>query len=831
SSSRVFVHNLPPNITVDGFRTHFSSQNGRKVTITDAKVLPHRRIGFIGYKTPEDAASAVKYFNKTFIRTTRIAVELARTVGDGNLEHVKEVRLKRKREDREAAAASNGPVKKHKHELEEKIQQDPKLKEYLEVMSNRKGKAWENGMAAGEGQDTAEVEVPVVEDNGLDDGEYQTLPLPPRIPEPPKSTPLPPEPPQIPEKVLVPDSEQPSPTQDDDDLGPPPVEAGPVSDLDWLRSRTNRVLDFADDEEKVDPVRKDSPQESNDHAAPVPAPETAEVPEDHEMEEEQYADDNVDDPNVESIRKSGRLFIRNLSYATMDEDLEQLFQQFNHCQEVHVPVDNNTGSSKGLGYAQFSNPESAVEAYQTLDRTIFQGRILHILPAAPRKDTKLDEFEISKLPIKKQKQIQRKSQAASQTFNWNSLYMNVDAVMDSTAARLGVTKGELLDPTSSDAAVKQALAETHVIQDTKKYFADNGVDLEAFKSKAKGQTGILVKNFDYGTKGDTLRKMLEEFGTVTRFLMPPSGTIAIAEFERPDQAKNAFAALAYRKVGNSLLFLERAPKELFAKQGSTALVSKAGLPDAGTQQKVSTTDLLEPDDAKLVDTSTLFVGNLDFSTTSEGLAEVFRPLDGFLSAKVKMKQNTKRPEVPLSMGFGFLEFRTKAQAQAAQAAMDAYKLDGHNLVIKASHRGVDAAEERRKEDAAKKAANNKTKIIVKNLPFEASKKDIRTLFATYGQLRSVRVPKKFDNTSRGFAFAEFTTPREATSAMEALRNTHLLGRRLVLDFATQELDDPEAELERMQKKVGEQASKVALRKLTSAGRSKFTVGGGEEEDD
>jgi multiple RNA-binding domain-containing protein 1 len=50
--------------------------------------------------------------------------------------------------------------------------------------------------------------------------------------------------------------------------------------------------------------------------------------------------------------------------------------------------------------------------------------------------------------------------------------------------------------------------------------------------------------------------------------------------------------------------------------------------------------------------------------------------------------------------------------------MNGYSLDNHQLQIKASHKGADAAEERRKEDAAKKAGG--TKIIIKNLPFEAS---------------------------------------------------------------------------------------------------------------
>lgn len=103
------------------------------------------------------------------------------------------------------------------------------------------------------------------------------------------------------------------------------------------------------------------------------------------------------------------------------------------------------------------------------------------------------------------------------------------------------------------------------------------------------------------------------------------------------------------------------------------------------------------------------------------------------------------------------------------------------------------------------------------------------MFAPYGSLRSVRVPKKFDSSSRGFGFAEFTTKRDAANAMEALRNTHLLGRRLVLAFAEAETDDPEKELEKMQQKVGAQANKVALQKLTGGGRKKFNIAGNDDD--
>lgn len=73
ASSRIYITNLPPTLGEADFKKHFAQQDA----ITDAKLLAHRRIGFIGYKTPEAAAKAVKYFNKSFIRMSRIGVTLA----------------------------------------------------------------------------------------------------------------------------------------------------------------------------------------------------------------------------------------------------------------------------------------------------------------------------------------------------------------------------------------------------------------------------------------------------------------------------------------------------------------------------------------------------------------------------------------------------------------------------------------------------------------------------------------------------------------------------------------------------------------------------------
>ena len=285
--------------------------------------------------------------------------------------------------------------------------------------------------------------------------------------------------------------------------------------------------------------------------------------------------------------------------------------------------------------------------------------------------------------------------------------------MSTVAERMGISKSELLDPTSSDAAVKQAQAETHIISETKNYFASHGVDLEGFKKSAKGDVAVLVKNIPHAVKSEEIRKLFEDHGTIKTFLMPPAGMTAIVEFANAAQAKSAFAALSYRKMKDSILYLEKAPKNLF-KEGTAAQPQPLTLEKPNS--KLSAKDLLEDSQPDAANTVTLHVRNLNFSTTTQKLNETFSPLAGYRSGVVRTKVDPKRGV--LSMGYGFVEFNSAAEASAALRAMDGFTLEGHTLKIQASHRGGDAAEERRKDDASKKVAG--TKILIKNLPFEAT---------------------------------------------------------------------------------------------------------------
>jgi multiple RNA-binding domain-containing protein 1 len=489
--------------------------------------------------------------------------------------------------------------------------------------------------------------------------------------------------------------------------------------------------------------------------------------------------------------------------------------------QAHLVRDNRSNKSKGIAFAQFREPEAASNVLRSLDGAPFQGRLLHVLPASEKRNQKLSDFDLAKLPLKKQKELKRKANTASPSFSWNSLYMNPDAVLASVAARLGVTKADLLDPTSTDGAVKQARAETSIVQETREYFKSQGVNIDVFKGDARHDRALLLKNFSFGTTMEELTAMLSEHGSLERVLFPPSGTIAIALFEEAIGAKLAFQRLAYANIKGSVLYLEKAPSSLFDFNGREVTEVNKGEDDA---------------DVEVVDasgtTSTVFIRNLNFATTTARLSEVFKPLAGFVSARVKTRTDPSRPGQILSMGFGFAEFRSKQQALAGVATMNGHNLDGHQLIVQPSNKATDAAQERRENDKMIKSGQGKTKIIIKNLAFEVSKKDVKSLLGSYGKLRSVRMPKKFDNSARGFAFAEFVTHKEAKNAMEALSDTHLLGRKLVFEYAATDLDDPEETIKAMEKKAGRQSHLTAVNKLmTGSARKKFTTDVGDGQGD
>lgn len=197
-----------------------------------------------------------------------------------------------------------------------------------------------------------------------------------------------------------------------------------------------------------------------------------------------------------------------------------------------------------------------------------------------------------------------------------------------------------------------------------------------------------------------------------------------------DAAQQAWRALVYKQFGGSVLYLEKAPASIWAGGAPKASTDdKSILPVAAAPGKKdgAATGGTEADAAP---GATLFLKNLSFATTTPRLRAAFDHLDGFVFARVQTKPDPKRQGETLSMGFGFAGFRTPAHAQRAKEAQAGLVLDGHEVEINFAKRDTDKVGQGRNGTTTTTATTKEssTKLLVKNVPFEATRNDLRQLF-------------------------------------------------------------------------------------------------------
>ena len=78
------------------------------------------------------------------------------------------------------------------------------------------------------------------------------------------------------------------------------------------------------------------------------------------------------------------IFVGNLSYASTEDDLRQLFDAFGAVERVNIVTDRETGRSRGFGFVAMPNEDEARDAVEGLNGTQLQGRTLTINQARPR---------------------------------------------------------------------------------------------------------------------------------------------------------------------------------------------------------------------------------------------------------------------------------------------------------------------------------------------------------------------------------------------------------------------------------------------------------------
>ncbi len=77
-----------------------------------------------------------------------------------------------------------------------------------------------------------------------------------------------------------------------------------------------------------------------------------------------------------------------------------------------------------------------------------------------------------------------------------------------------------------------------------------------------------------------------------------------------------------------------------------------------------------------------------------------------------------------------------------------------------------------------------TKLYVGGLPYSTSEGELEELFASYGQIESVRIiTDRMTGRSRGFGFVEMSSEDECQQAIDALNGKDFNGRNLTVNKA------------------------------------------------
>ncbi len=158
---------------------------------------------------------------------------------------------------------------------------------------------------------------------GESDDEYEAVPKKARKTSPPRITaaPLP-----VATSIVAPEEKV------DEVMVEPTAPA--ATDNDWLRSRTNRLLDLMEPEDILATGSGGLPTTTSSEVTEITTVAQPPSQDSEPIVEEVIEEEEKPDPVIEAIKSNGRLFVRNLPYSATEDDLRAHFAPFGALEEV-----------------------------------------------------------------------------------------------------------------------------------------------------------------------------------------------------------------------------------------------------------------------------------------------------------------------------------------------------------------------------------------------------------------------------------------------------------------------------------------------------------------
>jgi len=177
----------------------------------------------------------------------------------------------------------------------------------------------------------------------------------------------------------------------------------------------------------------------------------------------------------------------------------------------------------------------------------------------------------------------------------------------------------------------------------------------------------------------------------------------------------------------------------------------------------------------------IYVKHLDKSVDEEKLKTLFSPYGRITSAVIM------RDEANESKGFGFINFETHEEAEAA-LALNEKEFEGKQLYVgraqKKSEREVSLKDMFQKLQAERMSKYQGVNLYVKNLEDTIDDEKLRKEFSRFGgTITSAKVMKDEKGVSKGFGFVCFATPEEATKAVTEMNGTMIGNKPIYVALA------------------------------------------------
>jgi RNA recognition motif-containing protein len=222
----------------------------------------------------------------------------------------------------------------------------------------------------------------------------------------------------------------------------------------------------------------------------------------------------------------------------------------------------------------------------------------------------------------------------------------------------------------------------------------------------------------------------------------------------------------------------------------------------------------------------VFVGNLSFKIVQEELEEAFAECGNVVSANIITRG-------PRSLGYGFVEFATREDAEKAVELMNQKDIDGRAINVEVAkpraprnnggeggdggdggeadadgeggrrrRRGRRSGRGRRRtgprsvEPENGERAPSASTLFVANLPFSIGQQELTDLFTEKGHPPALaRVVLRRDDRSKGYGFVEFNDQDTQVAAQQALDGHEIDGRAIIVKiaYAVAEEDDTDGD--------------------------------------